>query len=172
MLILPTTYWGTEAWWKEARSGEVTIEVMESFPKQTSRNRCTILDPSGKEVVLSIPVKKVEHKQLTRDIEISYQQHWQHQHWNAILSAYKKTPYFDYYQDFIHPLYEREYRYLLDLNEATYGVVDSLLKNEMPTDSTYCRLLHTTDWAGLIFEEVSGPCILDKLFRFGPLAMI
>ena len=36
---------------------------------------------------LTVPLQKVESKQLTKDLRISYQQHWQHQHWKAILSV-------------------------------------------------------------------------------------
>ena len=65
-------------------SSEYEIEQMETFEKQTFRNRCLIRDPKGEIIRLTVPVKKVEHKQLTRDIEISYQTRWQHQHWIAI----------------------------------------------------------------------------------------
>jgi len=154
---------------------------MESFPKQTMRNRCIIVDPKGEQIVLSVPVKKVESKQYTRDIEISYQTKWQHQHWNAILSAYKRTPYFDYYQDFIRPLYERETRYLVDLNDATYAIVKALLTNTPP-----CDLLHpcewkatdvlekTNDWRSAQLETYldGGISILDSLFKEGPMALV
>ena len=48
------------------------IEQMETFEKQTFRNRCLIRDPKGEIIRLTVPVGKVEHKQLTRDIQISY----------------------------------------------------------------------------------------------------
>ena len=103
-MILPTTYMGSAEWYRQflANSSAVQIEVMESFPKQTYRNRCTITTPDGA-LTLSVPVKRADSKQLTRDVEISYQQRWQHQHWIALVSAYKRTPYFDYYADFFRP---------------------------------------------------------------------
>ncbi|MCQ2335501.1 MAG: WbqC family protein [Paludibacteraceae bacterium] len=175
-MILPTTYWGTIGWWECFRAtGEkdVQIEVMESFPKQTCRNRCTILDATGHPLVLSVPVKKVESKQYTRDVEISYQTRWQHQHWMAILSAYKKTPYFDYYQDYLRPLYERETRWLIELNDWTFDIVHSLLHNQMPDGNTG-RTNKTSDWAEQNLENRWGNeiCILDALFRLGPEAIL
>lgn len=191
-MVLPTTYWGTEGWWEEtiksrgtlaevsrnSRGGlaqdsrKTRVEVMESFPKQTYRNRCLIIDPTGTSIMLSVPVKRVDHKQFTKDVEISYQTKWQHQHWNAILSAYKKTPYFDYYQDFIRPLYEKETKWLIDLNDATLDVVEALLRNEMPKIGN-SSFLHTEGWAGLDLENIWGneTCVLDKLFKYGPLAL-
>ena len=43
-LILPTTYLGSVDWYRTYLQNPqaVRIEVMESFPKQTYRNRCTI----------------------------------------------------------------------------------------------------------------------------------
>lgn len=170
MLILPTTYLGPSDWYSAYMQAEtVVIEVMESFPKQTERNRCTILQPNGERITLSVPVKKVESKQLTRDVEISYQQKWQHQHWMALLSAYKHTPYFDYYQDYLRPFYERETKYLVDLNEGLHHVIVSLLRNHPPQPNP-APMLRTTDWEGPDIEHYwgDGLSIIDQLFRYGP----
>ena len=172
MMVLPTAYWGPLEWFRcftQDTNDSPLIEVYDSFPKQTLRNRCIILDPTNQPVMLTVPVKKVESKQLTRDVEISYQQHWQHQHWNAILSAYKKSPYFDYYADFIRPLYEREFTFLLDLNEATYAVAAALMRNEMPRGKD--RLRRTDRWYDADLEAHWGDqlSILDGLFKKGPM---
>lgn len=171
-MILPATYWGTIGWWTAAQNEPFEVEMMESYPKQTFRNRCIIFSPSGEPITLSVPVRKVDHKQFTRDVEVSYEQHWQHQHWQAILSAYKKTPYFDYYQDYVRALYEREYRFLVDLNQATYDVTKALLDNRMPGASY--PLMPTTDWSALDLESTWGNtrCILDELFKHGPMAVL
>lgn len=173
MLILPTTYLGPENWYRALlHADETRVEVMESFLKQTYRNRCTILTPDGP-LTLSVPLKKVERKQFTRDIEISYQAKWQHQHWMAILSAYKHTPYFDYYQDFFKPFYEHETKYLIDFNDGLHEVIMSLLSNEAPqSGGTKFLIPKTADWMGLNLEDRwgDGISILDKLFRFGPEA--
>ena len=113
-MVLPTTYMGSVEWYRQflANPSAVQIEVMESFPKQTYRNRCTITMPIGDKakgekqntenplpfregmgvgsLTLTVPVKRADSKQLTRDVEISYQQRWQHQHWIALVSAYKR----------------------------------------------------------------------------------
>ena len=117
--MLPTTYLGPSAWYEaffaaRRANEQVLIEVQESFVKQTYRNRCLIHDAQGHEVILTVPVLKVEHKQLTRDVQISYQQHWQHQHWMALRSAYGKSPYWDYYADYFAPFYERETKWLIE----------------------------------------------------------
>ena len=207
-MVLPTTYMGSVEWYRQflANPSAVQIEVMESFPKQTYRNRCTITQPVGDEAMrrlgerretgnslpfregqgvglltLSVPVKRADSKQLTRDVEISYQQRWQHQHWIALMSAYKRTPYFDYYADFFRPFYEQETRFLVDFNEKIHEVIVELMKNNASIGvkkdniNNFCaaptlRLAKTTDWQGMDLEPCfgNGQSILDLLFEYGP----
>ena len=199
---------GPVEWYRQflANPSAVQIEVMESFPKQTYRNRCTITQPVGDEAVrrlgerretgnslphregqgvglltLSVPVKRADSKHLTRDVEISYQQRWQHQHWIALMSAYKRTPYFDYYADFFRPFYEQETRFLVDFNEKIHEVIVELMKNNASIGvkkdniNNFCaaptlRLAKTSDWQGLDLEPCfgNGQSILDLLFEYGP----
>ena len=177
MIILPTTYLGSVEWYRQflANPIDVEIEVMESFPKQTYRNRTTIATPDGK-ITLSVPVKRVDSKQLTRDVEISYQQRWLHQHWIALTSAYKRTPYFDYYADFFRPFYEKETKFLVDLNEGLHDVIVRLLTNNVMLDNGQWAIGEnkTSDWQGLDLESCfgNGQSILDMLFEYGPETMI
>ena len=176
--ILPTAYWapkrGFERYFDATAQlcvpENIQIEVMESFPKQTYRNRCVIITPQGEELTLSVPVKKAGSKQLTRDVEISNAAPWQHQHRYAILSAYKHTPYFDFYQDYILPIYQKQYHFLLDLNNDTAYIATSLLNNCPPQNNYASRLAATADWSGQNIDTCwgDGISILDALFRFGP----
>ena len=182
---------GTMEWYRQflANPLAVQIEVMESFPKQTYRNRCTITMPIGDKakgekqnaentlpfregmgvgsLTLTVPVKRADSKQLTRDVEISYQQRWQHQHWIALVSAYKRTPYFDYYADFFRPFYEQETRFLVDFNEKIHEVIHQLIRN---SEFKIQNSKFTTDWQGLDLEPTfgNGQSILDTLFEYGP----
>ena len=207
-MVLPTTYMGSVEWYRRflANPSAVQIEVMESFPKQTYRNRCTISQAIGRKgdeakgerreakgwelLTLSVPVKRADSKQLTRDVEISYQQKWQHQHWIALVSAYKRTPYFDYYADFFRPFYEKETKFLVDFNEGLHEVIVDLLNNNAspivnkdninnscaaPTlRLAKSNILYTTDWMGLDLESCfgDGQSILDMLFEYGPETVI
>ena len=180
---------GSVEWYRQflANPLAVQIEVMESFPKQTYRNRCTITLPcnelkveslklKGKEqLTLSVPVKRADSKQLTRDVEISYQQRWQHQHWIALVSAYKRTPYFDYYADFFRPFYEKETKFLVDLNEGLHEVIVRLMANKAMGNGLWAiGENRTVDWQGLDLEPCfgNGKSILDLLFEYGPESII
>jgi len=141
-------------------SEPATIEQMETFEKQTFRNRCTIaikneeLKIKNEEYIrLTVPVKKVEHKQLTRDIEISYQTRWQHQHWITLVSTYQHTPYFMYFADYLRPFYEREYKWLLDLNDELNETIISLLRKQKPSAFSRQFSERTQDWSGLVWTD-------------------
>ena len=170
-MILPTAYLPPKSYMEALMSEPATIEQMESFEKQTFRNRALIRDAKGELVRLTVPVKKVEHKQLTRDIEISYQTRWQHQHWITLVSAYQHTPYFLYFADYLRPFYEKEYKWLIDLNDEMNATLVALLKKERPLldESQKSKVeRRTADWSGLIWTDKhpwqTEISILDTLF--------
>ena len=170
-MMLPTAYLPPKSYMEALMSEPATIEQMESFEKQTFRNRALIRDAKGELVRLTVPVKKVEHKQLTRDIEISYQTRWQHQHWITLVSAYQHTPYFLYFADYLRPFYEKEYKWLLDLNDEMNATLVALLKQERPLldESQKSKVeRRTADWSGLIWTDKhpwqTEISILDTLF--------
>lgn len=129
-MILPSTYWGGEL------------------------NRCTITTKNGP-MMLSVPIYHSRKQQPIEDIEICYMHAWQRQHWTAIFSAYGKTPYFEYYADYIRPLYERQPKWLVDLNDETAYILSSLVHNQQPA-------------VPQPVEPIIRPNILDLLMEHGP----
>jgi len=106
-ILLPTAYLPSIPYFMLiAKADEICIEIHETYPKQTYRNRCEIYSANGK-LSLTIPVVKVEGNHTkTLDIAISDHQNWQIIHWRAIESAYAKSPYFLYYSDELKPFFE------------------------------------------------------------------
>ena len=121
--LLSTTYFGPVQWYQKLyRSEEVQIEQWESFQKQTYRNRCLIATTQGVQA-LTVPVERNSqlstlNSQLIKNVRISDHGNWRHLHWNAIISAYGESPFFEYYQDDIRPFFEKKWEFLLDFNEA------------------------------------------------------
>ena len=170
-MILPTAYLPPKSYMEALMREPATIEQMESFEKQTFRNRALIRDAKGELVRLTVPVGKVEHKQLTRDIQISYQTRWQHQHWITLVSAYQHTPYFLYFADYLRPFYEKEYKWLLDLNDEMNATLVARVKKERPSIIENRSSLienRTADWSGQIWTDKhpwqTEISILDTLF--------
>lgn len=154
--LLSSTYFGPVQWYsKLMRSTESRIERYDSFIKQTYRNRCVIATTQGVQT-LTVPVERTDSpsgKTLMRDVRISDHGNWRHLHWNALLSAYGESPFFEYYADDIRPFFERRWTFLFDFNmeitarmcelldiEPNYGPTDEYV----PTDSP--ALVDTRDW--------------------------
>ena len=105
----------------------VIIEAHCHYIKQTYRNRCIIASATGCQT-LSIPIVKPDSlKCPTKDIRIAEHGNWRHLHWNAIVSAYNSTPFFEYYQDDFRPFYEKPAGFLFDFNEKLRELICSLL---------------------------------------------
>ncbi|MFR2615057.1 WbqC family protein [Parabacteroides goldsteinii] len=106
---------------------EVRIETAENYLKQTYRNRCTIAAANGP-LSLSVPIVKPDTlKCPTKDIHISDHGNWRHLHWNALVSAYNMSPFFEYYEEDFAPFYEKKYEFLFDFNEELRMLVCRLL---------------------------------------------
>jgi hypothetical protein len=114
-ILLATTYFGPVQWYQKLyRADSVIIDADEPFMKQSYRNRCYIAAANGVQA-LTVPIEKAR---LTRDVRISDHGDWRRVHWNAIVSAYGESPFFEYYQDDLRPFYEQRWDFLYDFNEA------------------------------------------------------
>jgi hypothetical protein len=109
----------------------ITIELFETFAKQTYRNRCHIATANGL-LQLTIPVKKINgNHTLTKDILLETNNRWNIIHWRAIHSAYSHSPYFLYYSDAFEAIYREPPQTLIEFNSALLNVVFKLLKVEV-----------------------------------------
>ena len=96
---------------------EIVLEQHDSYTKQTYRNRCLIMGPNGI-ITLSIPVKRQSGvKTQMRNIRIDYDTNWNKIHWRSLVASYASSPFFDYLADEISPLYQKNYKFLIDLNQ-------------------------------------------------------
>ena len=134
------------------------IEVCETYHKQTYRNRCRVMTANGVES-LSVPVIKVNgNHTMTKDIVVSYTEHWQQIHRRCLESAYKAAPYFDHYYDYLRPIFETRYEKLIDLNDAALQAVLKLLKVNK-------EIVHTSDYIKTVeddYREAFSPKTIIK----------
>ncbi|RMG78377.1 MAG: hypothetical protein D6707_09925, partial [Bacteroidetes bacterium] len=114
----------------------VVFEIHEHFIKQSYRTRCEIYAANGK-LPLIIPVHKpFGNKTPMKDIRISYMENWQKNHWKSIESAYRTSPFFDYYEHLFIPFYEKKFEYLTDFNLELHQTVCKLLQIPSKTGFT------------------------------------
>jgi len=128
-VLLSSAYLPPVAWVVAAvQAGDVCLEIHETFPKQTCRNRCTIYGPNGKQS-LTIPVNKpFGNHTKTKDIRISYDIPWDKLHWKSLETAYRNSPFFLYYQDELKPFYHKQYHFLIDFNDELMMVLFHMLR--------------------------------------------
>ena len=169
------------------------LDHFENFVKQTYRNRCEIHGANGR-LKLVIPLQKWRNHTPVKDILISYEENWQGHHWKSIESAYRTSPYFEFYEADIFPFFKNKtFKFLVDFNEVTLEMVNQLLELEIQREVTenYVKSEDGRDWRKAIhpkeqtfhalfdypkyiqvFEERNGflpnLSILDLLFNLGP----
>ncbi len=147
-VILSTAYLAPIQYYtKLLKYDEVFVEKHENFIKQSYRNRCKIYGANG-ELSLSIPVKKLSTKTKIKDLLIDYDTNWQKLHWKSIESAYRSSPFFEFYEDDLKPFYEKKYKFLLDLNSEIQNVILEHLDLEINlkfTDKYYNVLTEELD---------------------------
>jgi hypothetical protein len=110
------------------------IELFETFPKQTIRNRCLIAGANGV-LRLTVPLHQRKNNTLVKDIEISYLTNWQLQHWRSIEASYSSSPFFEFYKDDLLVLYNQKFQFLWQWNEAVFDMINKLIK--LPVSYVY-----------------------------------
>ena len=134
---------------------KVLIEAFENYQKKSYRNRCMICGANGI-ITLSVPVEKTNStKQLIKDVRVAYHENWNENHWKTIISAYKSSPYFLYYEDDIRPIFTKKWNFLLDLNIAAIETVGNCL--EVKTEIQLTEKYYPIDYYENDFRELIHP---------------
>ena len=108
-------YFAPISHWKEIINGNIIWELNLNFNKQTLRNR-TYIYGANKILNLSIPIKHYNNYFTLKDALIENNFKWQKEHWKSIQSAYKSSPFFEFYEDGLQNLYFSNYNKLSDFN--------------------------------------------------------
>ncbi len=127
-ILLSTAYLPSVFYLKQIlHNDKIIIEKNENFIKQTYRNRCDIVSANGL-ISLSIPLIKQNNKELISEKKISYTENWQQQHWRTLVSAYKNSPYFDFFEQEFKPFYENKFEYLFEYNLQLLETILKILR--------------------------------------------
>ncbi len=129
--LLSTAYFAPIQYYcKQLQYKTILVEQWENYAKQSYRNRCNIFGANGL-LTLSIPVVKATNKKiLTKDVRISYDTNWQKLHRKGIESAYKSSPFYEYYIDDIAPFFTKRWDFLFDMNMQINATVCDILEIE------------------------------------------
>jgi len=149
-LLLPTYFPSISHFVAMAQSEKIVFEMEDNFQKQTNRNRTYIYSPNGIQL-LNIPVKHSKQiHQKTKDVKIETDFDWQKQHFKSLEAGYRSSPFFEYFEDEIRPVFEKKYTFLVDLNFEAMNIVSKCLRMKFEYETT-------TEY----FREVDSNTILD-----------
>jgi len=193
MTLLHPAYFGNIIFYAAYVQAEaIVFEVCDNFQKQSYRTRTKIATATGA-LQLNIPIihsKNKEGHQRTADVCIENKFHWQRDHWRSLKVAYQTSPFFEYYEDQLYPLYHMTFEKLMDFNlsahkvvldciqmEPSYSFTDSYEKNPAILDlrtleSAKKEPVYNLKMYHQLFQDkhgfLSNLSVLDLLFNEGP----
>lgn len=190
-VLLHPCYFGSISFWLTViNANQLVLEVCDNYQKQTQRNRCNILAANGI-LTLTVPVNfSQKNRTAVTDVQIA-SSNWQSQHLKSLNSAYKMSPFYEYYIDDIAAIVNREYPSLLELNISSVKLIAELLELPLSYKVTRNYRRHPIgiiDSRYLVKKNSPSPyklkeytqvytykygfkpdlCILDLLFNEGP----
>ncbi|MFS4482647.1 WbqC family protein [Hyunsoonleella sp. 2307UL5-6] len=136
-ILIHPTYFPTIAHFIAiAKTEYVVWEMEDNFVKQTYRNRAYIYGANGK-LSLNIPViHSQKNRQNYKNVKVFNGEKWQIQHWKSLESAYRTSPFFEFYEDELKPLFFEETDTLLAFNLKCFKVICDCLQLEVETSIT------------------------------------
>jgi hypothetical protein len=195
-LYIPTYFSPISQYAQIIKSDTIFFEVEDNFQKQSYRNRCYIYNSNGKQL-LNIPLKEKKGtsslRKKTKDMLVDNNSHWQEHHLKSLQTAYRASPFYEFYEDDLLAIFNKKYTFLQDVNIDTYLFVTDALQisqqysktkeYEIITDKNDYRILadikkqpkKSRDKYIQMFDNKHGYIdnlsILDLLFMEGPNAI-
>ncbi|EDM44753.1 hypothetical protein SCB49_14315 [unidentified eubacterium SCB49] len=115
-----------------AQAENIVFEAEDNYQKQTYRNRTLISQAQGT-LLLNVPIlhtKGVRKKYV--EVQVENQESWQSHHLKSLQTAYRTSPYFEYYEDEITHLFTDPVTSLFDHNVKIHQELCELLGIDTP----------------------------------------
>jgi len=139
ILLHPCYFGPVDMYASIVQADSFVFEKEDNYQKQTYRTRQYIYGANG-ELLLNIPIKHRENKtdehQKYKDIRIENSFKWQPLHWKSLQSAYKTSPFFEFYEDEFVPLFEKKANFLMDFNLMATQIVFECLQLDFSFKTT------------------------------------
>lgn len=127
ILIHPNYFPNIHQFTQIIKANNILFEVSDNYQKQTFRNRTYIYGANGK-LGLFIPVIHThKNRELFKDVKISYESNWMDLHLKSLQSAYRSSPYFEYFEDDFIKLYSEKEKFIADFNIKCIKLISNLL---------------------------------------------
>lgn len=191
ILIHPTYFPTIATFVAITKADHVVLETQDNYQKQTYRNRSYIYAANGK-LQLSVPVIfSQKNRQKYSEVQIANDYKWQDNHWKSLESAYRTSPFYEYYIDELQPLFKETFNSILEFNLKCLEVICECLQLEVNITKTEVferEPENIKDYRGLVNAKkeniialepynqvfytkhgyINNLSILDLLFNEGP----
>jgi len=137
-ILLHPTYFPNIGTFAAIVQNDIIWEVEDNYQKQTYRNRCYICNDRGRHL-LNIPIQHVggkQGRQKYKEVKLDNGYQWQRQHWRTLQTAYRTSPFFEFYEDDLAPLFAKPHTFLMDFNFKTIETVSQCLQITVPQRRT------------------------------------
>ena len=135
ILVHPTYFPSIAQMVAVSQAEKVVFEVAGNYQKQSYRTRAYIAHSNGK-LLLNIPIKHTGKRQKSKEVMVENDFPWQSQHWKSLETAYRTSPFFEFYEDELYPLFNEPAERLLDHNIRIFNTVCELIELEVPITYT------------------------------------
>ena len=167
-LFIPTYFAPISQYSAIYQSEAITFEIEDNFQKQTYRNRCYIYGANGK-LALNIPVKHktTEGRKKTKDTLVENDFPWQQQHYKSLQSAYRSSPFFEFFEEDLLKIFNKKYTFLQDLNIDTHLFITDALQMEQDFAKTtsYELAPNSTDYRDLAIAKKGIEIEMDSYIQ-------
>lgn len=173
------------------QSSHIVFEANDNYQKQTYRNRAFIAHSNGA-LLLNIPILHSKNgiKLKSKEVVVENSFPWQYHHLKSIQTAYRSSPFYEYYEDEFSSLFTDKVGSLFEHNMKIYHLLCELIDIEIPFSfskeymrdpeeidfrfliNAKAKLTYTFPTYHQVLEERHGflanLSILDLLFNEGP----
>jgi hypothetical protein len=167
-LFIPTYFSPISQYSALINAEEIIFEMEDNFQKQSYRNRCYIFNTNGKQL-LNIPIKHPISlgRKKTKDTLVENKTPWQKQHFKSLKIAYRNSPFFEFYVDDMAPLFEKKYKYLQDVNIATFIFISEALQLDTSFKKTisYIHASENNDFRNLASAKIPHKKVVDTYIQ-------
>jgi len=147
-LFIPTYFSPISQYSEIVKSNSVVFEMEDNFQKQSYRNRCYIYNSNGKQL-LNIPVKDKykgsSQRKKTKDLLVDNDALWQDHHLKSLQTAYRTSPFYEFYEDDLLSIFTKKYTFIQDVNIDTFLFISDALQISQQYSKTGEYILKTTE---------------------------
>ncbi len=130
-LFIPTYFSPISQYSEIIKSDSISFEIQDNFQKQSYRNRCYIYNSNGKQL-LNIPLKNKNkgssERKKTKDMLVENDVPWQEHHLKSLQTAYRTSPFYEFYEDDLLSIFTKKYTFLQDVNIDTFLFISDALQ--------------------------------------------